>query len=204
MLEHAGLVAALAAYCAGISQCTGDRVTCTREGDFERRPETALCLYRIAQEALRNVVTHARARHAEVRLVRSGDNAELTIADDGQGFDVCQDAQERRVSAWSASTSASGWRAAPSVRDRTGQGHTPARAASNRAARDTRRGRGRPTIRRDLRTPRVRGANQWRSSQRTTISASRGRAALRWRQHVLRSRILRSARGRRESQPAAP
>ena len=39
---------------------------------------------------MRNVVTHAGARHAEVRLVRSGDRAELTIADDGKGFDIGQ------------------------------------------------------------------------------------------------------------------
>ena len=66
-------------------------MTCTAEGDFESiDSETALCLYRIAQEALHNVVKHADARQAEVRLLRTADSAELTIADDGKGFDVAE------------------------------------------------------------------------------------------------------------------
>ena len=66
-------------------------MTCTAEGDFESiDTETALCLYRIAQEALHNVVKHAGARQAEVRLFRTADSDELTIADDGRGFDVAE------------------------------------------------------------------------------------------------------------------
>ena len=62
---------------------------CSAEGDFGSiAPEAALCLYRIAQEALRNVVAHAGASRADVRLLRAGDDAEITIADDGKGFDV--------------------------------------------------------------------------------------------------------------------
>jgi signal transduction histidine kinase len=45
-------------------------------------------LYRVTQEALRNVVTHAAAATADVRLRRVGDDVELTIADDGRGFDI--------------------------------------------------------------------------------------------------------------------
>ena len=51
-------------------------------------PEVALCLYRIAQEGLRNVVAHAGASRADVRLLRSGDEVELTVTDNGSGFDV--------------------------------------------------------------------------------------------------------------------
>jgi signal transduction histidine kinase len=39
---------------------------------------------------LRNVITHADARHAGVQLVRVGDMAELSIVDDGKGFDITQ------------------------------------------------------------------------------------------------------------------
>ena len=64
-------------------------MTCSTQGDFESiAPEAALCLYRIAQEALHNVVKHAHAHEARVQLIRTGDKAELTIADDGKGFDV--------------------------------------------------------------------------------------------------------------------
>ena len=34
------------------------------------------------------MVTHADARHADVRLFRAGEFAELSIADDGRGFDI--------------------------------------------------------------------------------------------------------------------
>jgi two-component system sensor histidine kinase UhpB len=45
-------------------------------------------MYRIAQEALRNVVAHAGASRADVRLRRRDDYAEITITDDGRGFDL--------------------------------------------------------------------------------------------------------------------
>jgi len=45
-------------------------------------------LYRIAQEALSNVVHHARARQATVELVSTPEQVELVIEDDGEGFDT--------------------------------------------------------------------------------------------------------------------
>ena len=89
VLEHAGLVAALTAYCADIQRLQRVKVTFSTDGDFKSTSaDTALCLYRVAQEGLRNVVTHANAGRAEVRLFRAGDFAELSIADDGRGFDI--------------------------------------------------------------------------------------------------------------------
>lgn len=49
--------------------------------------EVRLGLYRIAQEALNNVVNHARARRVEIALAALGDGVSLAIRDDGQGFD---------------------------------------------------------------------------------------------------------------------
>jgi signal transduction histidine kinase len=64
-------------------------VTCRTHGDFKSiDPDAALCLYRIAQEALHNVVNHAGASRAEVHLRLVGNNAEITIADNGKGFDL--------------------------------------------------------------------------------------------------------------------
>ena len=56
------------------------------EGERKLPPEVQVGLYRIAQEALNNVVKHANARQAFVAL-RMGDTVRLTIADDGAGFD---------------------------------------------------------------------------------------------------------------------
>jgi len=45
-------------------------------------------MYRIMQEALQNVSTHARASKAEVALGFSPSSVTLAISDDGQGFDL--------------------------------------------------------------------------------------------------------------------
>src|SRR5205823_142722 len=50
--------------------------------------DTALCLYRIVQEALQNVIKHSGARHARVELGRSDGTICLRVVDDGVGFDV--------------------------------------------------------------------------------------------------------------------
>lgn len=91
VIAHAGLVAALAAYCTELQRSHTVAVTFSAEGDLQSiAADVALCLYRVAQEGLRNVVTHADARHAQVRLLRTGNRAELTIIDDGRGFDTVQ------------------------------------------------------------------------------------------------------------------
>jgi len=58
----------------------------------ELPPEVAVAVYRIAQEALNNVVKHAEAEQVHVSLRDGhddgGDLLELVIADDGRGFDV--------------------------------------------------------------------------------------------------------------------
>lgn len=48
--------------------------------------DQALCLFRVAQEALNNVVRHARARAASVVLHPAGGGMVLTVSDDGSGF----------------------------------------------------------------------------------------------------------------------
>ena len=58
--------------------------------DLERRPlppAVEIGLYRIAREALTNVVRHANAAHATLRLTRTDGTVRLHIADDGTGFD---------------------------------------------------------------------------------------------------------------------
>ena len=47
-------------------------------------------LYRIVQEALRNVVRHAHAEQASVQLIVLPEHIELTVTDDGCGFDPTQ------------------------------------------------------------------------------------------------------------------
>ena len=51
------------------------------------RGERALCLFRVAQEALRNAARHAQARRIDVGLHRERGGFALSVADDGRGFD---------------------------------------------------------------------------------------------------------------------
>ena len=60
----------------------------TTEGDLGLlHPDIAVCLFRIAQESLRNAIAHAGAQRFRVSLASAGDDVVLTVADDGRGFD---------------------------------------------------------------------------------------------------------------------
>ena len=86
-LETDGLAQALRTHAAAVEGRTGLAVTVEVDSD-ERLPlETEEALYRIAQEALHNVVKHASARTSRIELRRSGRELRLTIDDDGIGFD---------------------------------------------------------------------------------------------------------------------
>lgn len=87
VLKHAGLAAALRAYCSEFSALTGVRVALEAEGSFERvPPATALCIYRIVQEGLQNVAKHARVTEASVQLRHLPGMVSLIIADRGAGM----------------------------------------------------------------------------------------------------------------------
>jgi signal transduction histidine kinase len=60
-------------------------------------PDLALAVYRIAQEALTNVVKHADARRVVVRLAVTPARLRLRIEDDGCGFEISQIPAERRA-----------------------------------------------------------------------------------------------------------
>ena len=87
VLKHAGLVAALAQHCAEVEQHHSLSVRFVARDEFDSLDfDTALCLYRVTQEALTNIVRHARARNAAVDLRRGEAGVELHISDDGIGF----------------------------------------------------------------------------------------------------------------------
>jgi signal transduction histidine kinase len=88
MLDDLGLVEALKAECDRVGQHGSPRVKMeAREVPEELAPETSLCLYRVAQEALSNAVRHARASAVSVLLSQNGKGLQLTVSDNGRGFD---------------------------------------------------------------------------------------------------------------------
>jgi PAS domain S-box-containing protein len=87
-LEQLGLVAAVRGLCNELGQAHGLVIEFAAEGVPTSIPsDAALCLYRVAQEALRNVIKHSGARHVRVELRGSPDAVHLRVADDGSGFD---------------------------------------------------------------------------------------------------------------------
>ncbi len=55
------------------------------DGLGELPPDVSTIAFRIVQEALTNVVRHARAKHVEVRLAVRGDDLAIAVSDDGIG-----------------------------------------------------------------------------------------------------------------------
>lgn len=87
-LDDFGLEPALDRLVTGFAEQTGLAVELeSRLGDERLPPDLETALYRIVQEALTNVVKHARAERVSIILARKGTRATVVIEDDGQGFD---------------------------------------------------------------------------------------------------------------------
>jgi signal transduction histidine kinase len=88
VLDELGLAAVLRDTSADFADRTGVSVKLACAPLTARLPaDSELTLYRILQEALKNVEKHAHARHVTVRLRQQGDFGQLAIKDDGIGFD---------------------------------------------------------------------------------------------------------------------
>ena len=91
LLDEYGLGAALGAHAEEFSHRTGIRasiVEASPEATKRLAPEAAVALFRIAQEALSNVVKHAHAKSVHIEISLEDANLLLTVRDDGQGFDA--------------------------------------------------------------------------------------------------------------------
>jgi len=87
-LDSLGLVAAVGGLCKEFSKQHGLHIQLVHHQLDERIPkEVTLCLFRIVQEALRNVVKHSGAREAEVDVSGQSDRINLCVSDTGAGFD---------------------------------------------------------------------------------------------------------------------
>jgi signal transduction histidine kinase len=87
-LDDLGLAAALRWYGKEIQTRAPLDVTVEIQGEPRPIPtEVATALFRVAQEALTNVVKHAQAQRASVRLVFQAEDVALVVEDDGIGFD---------------------------------------------------------------------------------------------------------------------
>jgi signal transduction histidine kinase len=88
-LQRLGLASAMRVFCAELSssrQMTIELDTCHVPDLLSH--DVALCIYRVAQEALHNVARHSGTTSALVTLERFEDDLVLTVTDRGVGFDV--------------------------------------------------------------------------------------------------------------------
>ena len=86
LLQEAGLSTALSSYCEEFSKVRGIPVSCEADEIVKGLSAgAALCIYRVAQEALGNAAKHAQAKKVEVRLIQSDGHVRLLVSDDGVG-----------------------------------------------------------------------------------------------------------------------
>jgi signal transduction histidine kinase len=85
-LHRAGLAASLADV-LGSAEARGLETSLDVDPDLGLEPETEALFYRIAQEAIRNVVKHAGAAAVSVDVFATETGARLVVEDDGRGFD---------------------------------------------------------------------------------------------------------------------
>jgi len=88
-LQHVGLVSALSGLCKEISKKYKIEVQFSEESLPVKIPsDVALCLFRVAQESLSNVIKHSEAQSAWVEVVVNESIVSLRIRDEGKGFNT--------------------------------------------------------------------------------------------------------------------
>jgi len=86
-LRILGLAPALKTHCAEVGKRHNVEVAFNAGDLGHLHPDTAVCFFRIAQESLRNGVEHGEAKRFDVSLSRFGEHIEMTVTDNGCGFD---------------------------------------------------------------------------------------------------------------------
>jgi len=87
-LDELGLTSALSQFSARLSVQAGLEIEARLDSQLPPLTrEEELVIYRVAQEALTNVVRHAGASRTELALERGPDRLTLRVADDGRGID---------------------------------------------------------------------------------------------------------------------
>ena len=89
MLDDLGLTPALNWHARETSKRTGLNVVVSADDTIDSLPdEHRTCIYRLVQEAVNNAVRHAKARTVEVTVRREHQKVNVTVQDDGAGFDT--------------------------------------------------------------------------------------------------------------------
>jgi len=86
-LRYVGIGAALKSLGKVFQDNYGIRINVSVPAELPRlTSELELCVFRITQECLQNIVKHSAASRADIRLEHNGNQLRLTVADSGKGF----------------------------------------------------------------------------------------------------------------------
>jgi signal transduction histidine kinase len=102
-LDDLGLLAALRWYTADISKRFGIRINIVNHGGKPKlTSDVSAVVFRIAQEAITNIVRHANASKIDIQVDYTEDNIYLRVEDNGQGFntDVVLNKKPGKPTAW--------------------------------------------------------------------------------------------------------
>ena len=89
MLDDLGLAPALNWHARETSKRTGLNVVVSADDTIDDLPdEHRTCIYRLVQEAVNNAIRHANARTVDVSVHKEGPKVNVTVRDDGAGFDT--------------------------------------------------------------------------------------------------------------------
>jgi PAS domain S-box-containing protein len=97
VLEYRGLMPAVRSYCAELTKQYQIQIEIRQNVPDPLSPQIALCLFRIVQEALRNVIKHSRASRVDLFLEGSLQAITLTISDNGVGFEPSSNLASGRI-----------------------------------------------------------------------------------------------------------
>jgi signal transduction histidine kinase len=97
-LDHLGLSAAIESLCAEVSSQKQLAVTFRQQGFPTELPaDVTLCVFRIAQESLHNIVKHSGASAAQVVVKKTTNALRLRVSDNGCGFNVAVAKKKNRL-----------------------------------------------------------------------------------------------------------
>lgn len=95
-LDHLGLVAAVRSLCSELTESKKLKVEFHQSGfPAVLEKDVTLCVFRIAQEGLRNCVRHSGADSARVVLTRTRNAVRLVVSDNGCGFNTKSELMEK-------------------------------------------------------------------------------------------------------------
>ncbi len=97
-LDTIGLSGALREYFANVTKQVPLRIEFDIDLDeAELNEDVSIALYRVAQEALNNIIKYAKTKKAVIQLKQMKDEVKFTVCDEGKGFDVEKNLKDTTV-----------------------------------------------------------------------------------------------------------